>query len=707
MTSGPQFREGERRLAAVAFTDIVGYSGVVHRDERLGQKMVDRQNTVVQAVLPRFGGRIVKGTGDGFLLVFGSALSAVKAIALIQSELASGDQPVNLRASVHLGDVDYVRGDLYGDGVNTAARLMPLSPDGGIAISAMVRMQVRQQLDLEFRSIGTPPLKNIEAPLEVFVADPPALHALGRTVLEQAPEVAEAEAASPPPARRSWIKPVAALAGAVIVGAAVLLAGRFTGQPRGADEVTNKSIAVLPFANLSSDKEQEYFSDGIAEDLLNLLAKTENLQVAARTSSFSFKGQNLEIPEIARRLHVAHVLEGSVRKAGNQVRVTARLVRAADGFEMWSQTWDRSLDDIFKVQDEIASAVVSGLKVKLLGAEPTARPIDAEVYPLILQAEALLNTLSAPARAQAIEILQRTSTMDPAEPRIWTDLARAYLYRAVFDGANPAESARLAKQAANQALELDPDSALALGWLGRVTADFDLDLQAAADYYQRALEKEPSNLSVLNHAGALLTYIGRVEEGIRVFRYRVAHDPANPSARGNLATALSIAGHFDASIEEFRAALALNPEFAGARCSIALGLLHGKHDAAAALKECEAETDELARMGGLPVFLHALGRTKDAEAALQALIAKYGQDSPESIASTASALGQVDAAFEWLDKSVAIRDPGNATALTDRWFKPLHDDPRWNAYLRKIGYAPEQLAAIELDVKLPQAQAGR
>jgi adenylate cyclase len=215
----PQVREGERRLTAIAFTDIVGYSGVVHRDEKLGQRMVDRQDRVVRAVLPLFGGHVVKSTGDGFLLAFGSALSAVKALVTIQTRIATDDQatasPMTLRTSVHLGDVDHVRGDLYGDGVNIAARLMPLSPEGGIAISATVLMQVRQQLDLEWRSIGTPPLKNIVSPLEIFVADPPAVQALGKVLEAETPAVVET---SPDPARRrlAWVR-IAAVAGVVLV----------------------------------------------------------------------------------------------------------------------------------------------------------------------------------------------------------------------------------------------------------------------------------------------------------------------------------------------------------------------------------------------------------------------------------------------------------------------------------------------------------
>jgi tetratricopeptide (TPR) repeat protein len=426
------------------------------------------------------------------------------------------------------------------------------------------------------------------------------------------------------------------------------------------------------------------------------------LRVIARTSSFSFKGKDTPIPEIARLLKVASVLEGSVRKSGDKVRITAQLIRASDGSHLWSETYDRKLDDIFKVQDEIAAAVVVQLKIQLLGATPTAKPVDPKVYPLILQAQALTDQQSRESRAQAVLVFKQALALAPNEARAWAGLGRVYINQALYGEAPSAETAALAKEAANKALAIDPDNVTAIGALARVATDFDRDLPAAARLHQRAAEAEPTNLMAVNAMGVTLMYFGRADEAQRLFEYRVAHDPANPTAHNNLANLLYVARKWDAAIEGFRTCVRLSPDYAGARAGIAAALLLGKQDAAGALQALEDEPDEVTRMAGMPMALHALGRTKEAEAALQALVEKYGQDQPEYVATTFAYLGRADAAFEWLEKAAAIHDPGVATVSGDPVFDKLHGDRRWPEYLRKIGYAPEQLAKVELKVTLPQ-----
>jgi len=399
---------------------------------------------------------------------------------------------------------------------------------------------------------------------------------------------------------------------------------------------------------------------------------------------------------------VASVLEGSVRKSADKVRITAQLIRASDGSHLWSDTYDRTLDDIFKVQDEIAAAVVTQLKIKLLGAAPTVKPVDPKAYPLILQAQALSDQQSKTGREQAALIYRQALAIAPNEARAWAGLSRVYVNQAIFGERPTAEGVRLVKEAANKALAIDPDNVLAMTSLARVTADFEFDLPAAARYHQRALELEPANLVSLNAAATMLNYIGRLEEARRLFEYRLAHDPANPTAHYNMANILYSARQWDAAIDEYHATLRLSPQVVGAPSGIALVLLADKRDAAAALKEAEAEPDEPSRMAAVAMALHGLGRSKEADAALKALVDKFGQDQPESIAAVYAYRGQADAAFEWLDKAIAIRDPQLASALVEPMLDPLHGDPRWLPFLRKMGFAPEQLAKIEFKVTLPQ-----
>ncbi len=460
------------------------------------------------------------------------------------------------------------------------------------------------------------------------------------------------------------------------------------------------SIAVLPLENLSSDKQQQYFSDGISEELLNVLNKVPELRVIARTSSFAFKGQDLPVPEIARRLHVASILQGSVRKAGSRVRIAVQLVRATDGAQLWSENYDRNLDDIFQVQDEIAASVVDQLKIKLLKA-PTVTPVDPRVYALVLQAQALLDQQSKEGRAQALLVFKQALSIAPNEARAWAGLGRVYINQSIYSEMPPADAAKLAREALDKALRIDPRNVIAITGLARLAADFDFDAQAAADYNKRALQIEPNNLVAINTLGILLSNVGRFEDALPLYDYRVAHDPANPTAYNNRGITRYYARQWDAAIDDFRTALRLSPAFVGARNGIAVSLLVGKGDAAGALREIAGEPDEASRLQVRALAFHALGRTKESNAALQGLIRAYGDQQPTLVALAYAYRVDRDAAFQWLDKAAELHDPAATSVAFDVLTDSLRDDPRWLPFLRQIGYAPDQLAKIRIDVPKP------
>ena len=458
-----------------------------------------------------------------------------------------------------------------------------------------------------------------------------------------------------------------------------------------------KSIAVLPFVNMSSDKEQEYFSDGISEELMNLLARIPELKVAARTSSFSFKGKDLEIPEIARQLHVAHLLEGSVRKSGNQVRITAQLIHAADGFHMWSETYDRKLDDIFRIQDEIAADVVRALKVTLLGETPKARATDAQAYALYLQAVQLGRQLTAEAVAQSDALYRQALTIDPRYAPAWNGLARNFTYKQ--GTLSNQESDARAREAAEKALAIDPDYAPAHAMLGRI-ADYN-DLAGAAKHYERALELDPTDTDVLNDAAILLWSLGRRSESLALQEALVRRDPVNVRLLASYGVTLLVSGRLDEAIASYRTVLSLSPGQGTAHQRLGVALLL-KGDAPAGLAEIEQEKSEFWRMIGLPMAYSALGRKADSDAAMAALIAKYEKDAACDIAYVFAFRGEADKAFEWLDKAVAYADPGLGEIAGQGLFDTIHSDPRWLPFLRRIGRAPEQLAKIEFKVPLPK-----
>ena len=441
------------------------------------------------------------------------------------------------------------------------------------------------------------------------------------------------------------------------------------------------SIAVLPLQDLSQGKDQEYFSDGITEELLDLLAKVPKLRVIARTSSFSYKGKDTPIAEIARALHVAAVLEGSVRKSGEKVRITVQLIRASDSSHLWSETYDRTLDDIFKVQDDIAAAVVDKLRITLLGAVPTAKPVDPRIYPLILQANALIAQNNATGNKQALALVS-FNQVSASEKSIEEGLPRV-------------------RAAVEKALALDPNDAAAHSLAGRVAEVYDADFVSAAAHYQRALFLDPTGSDVLYNIAVFLAGVGKVDAGITVMRYLVAHDPASARVHYRLGDLLSRARDYDEAITSLRAALALSPQYNGAHNVISASLL-AKGDAAGALVEAEAESSETWHAIGLPLAYYAVGRKAEADAAMTALIAKLEKDASYNIAYIYAYRGETDRAFEWLDKAVQYKDGGLSEIVYEQLFDKIRGDPRWLPFLRNIGRAPEQLAKIEFEVALPQ-----
>lgn len=484
--------------------------------------------------------------------------------------------------------------------------------------------------------------------------------------------------------RRTWIAVIAL----VVVGAASYFLFGKHGTP-----ARTQSIAVLPFMNLSGDAGQDYFSDGISEELLNLLAQVPNLKVAARTSSFSFKGKEVAIPEIGHRLNVNHVLEGSVRKSGNQVRITAQLVQAADGFHVWSQTYDRTLDDVFSIQDEIAADVVKQLKVTLLGEAPKARPTDPRAYAHFLLARDMARQLRPRTYAVSDSLYQLALAIDSTYAPAWVGLSSNYVNEISFGFMPSDEGFRRSKQAALKAIQFDPDNGLAYSRLGIVEMWSDNDLVAAAKNFERALTLAPNDATLLMNTAQFLVTIDRPHDAIAVLRSAAALDPVNVNVIANLGAIQSCVGQFDEGIANMNTALALSPTQAVLHYQIGVALTE-KGDPAAGLLEVEQEQEVFKRIG-LPLVYSALGRSTDADSALADLIAKDGDASAYNVAQTYAFRGENDRAFEWLDRAYALRDPGLANVTFDSLFRKLYGDPRWSAFLEKIGKSPEQLEKIQ------------
>jgi TolB-like protein len=466
-------------------------------------------------------------------------------------------------------------------------------------------------------------------------------------------------------------------------------------------EDSDKSIAVLPLVNMSEDASNEYFSDGISEELLNLLAKIPELRVAALTSSFSLKGKDLQISEVGDILKVAYVLEGSVRKSGDQVRITAQLIQVNNGYHLWSETYDRTLDNIFAVQDEIAAAVVEQLKVTLLGAAPTVQTTDPAAYALYLQARQLARHATADAWEQAIGMYQQALAIAPGYAAAWADLADVY-NRQTNKALHPFEEGfALAREAAEKALEIDPENAKAHACLGHILLSFDDDLKTAAQHFEQALSLEPNNPDILLEAARMARSLGHLDESISLQEFVVARDPVNPDGHYRLGATYLWAGRLDEAIASLNIALSLSPGRIAAQWAIGVALLL-KGEPGAALVAIQQETDVGWRTAGLVKAHHSLGQAAESDAALTEMIKTLEFGAAYNIAYMFAYRGEIDCAFEWLDKAVQYKDPGLVDIPVQPLFANLHSDPRWLPFLESIGKSPQQLAAIEFRVMLPE-----
>jgi serine/threonine protein kinase/tetratricopeptide (TPR) repeat protein len=675
--------------------DALGYAharGVIHRDIKPDNILLEDGHAAVSD----FGiARAVRAAGTSTLTGTGSSIGTP---AYMSPEQAAGEPNVDGRS------------DQYALACVLFEMLAGQPPFTGPTAASIVHQHMIAEAPpiTQLRpGVPTPVMAAVRRALAKSPADRFGDVAQFMAAIEGVPSGDHASLlAAPPPARRSMRWSVAFGAVIVLVVAGGLMWRRTHAAPPASvapttipDIATDPSIAVLPFVNMSSDREQEYFSDGISEELLNLLAKVPQLRVIARTSSFSFKGKDVAIPDIARRLHVAAVLEGSVRRAGGRVRIDVELIRATDGSQIWSEAYDRTLDDIFKVQDDIAAAVVRQLQVKLLGAAPKADAIDPRAFALILQGRFLSTQGTSTSRAQAITLFKQALAIEPRAVRARVAMVGTYIAQAGNAERPPAEGRRLAQEELARALASNPDDALALSLLGWMAMNYEGDFGAAAKHFTRALAREPGNVSVLGNAAIFVQNLGRLDEAIAAMQYQGAHDPANPRVPFNLASTYYYAGQFDSAVAASRTVLTMSPARTTIHATMAMALL-ARGDAVGALAAALAEPSEGSRLPALAIVYYAQGRTAESDAALATMIARYGNDDPYSVASVLGYRAEADKAFQWLDRAQA--NGSLAYIAVDPVFAKLRHDPRWLPFLRKVGKAPEQLAAIPFKLVVPR-----
>jgi len=459
------------------------------------------------------------------------------------------------------------------------------------------------------------------------------------------------------------------------------------------------SVAVLPFVNMSDDAANEYFADGLSEELLNVLSKIRGLRVASRTSAFSFKGAKVDISTVAKKLNVASVLEGSVRKASSRVRITAQLVDAATDSHLWSETYDRELKDIFAVQDDIARCVVSEMRAALMGrqaispasAELTAevqaavrgRSTNAEAYRLYLQGRFFLNSDNEADVKKAIDFFGRAVALDPEYAEAWASLSFCYLHQGANAWAPFVEGAERAREAARQALEVGPDVAASHWAMGVVRMYCDWDWRGAEAAVRRALQLAPEGMQLIL-AARLMQGLGQLDEAAALIQQALALDPLNVEAHLTSGLQFVYAGRPTEAESAYRKALEISPAHR-VRIHYYLGraeMMQGRLDDA--LLEFGQEGHEAFRLLGIALVQHTRGRTAESREALHELIQKYADGGAYQIAEAHAFLGDAEGAFEWLERAYSQRDAGLASIKIDPLLRSLHADRRWMPWLKRM-----------------------
>src|SRR6266487_2101817 len=686
------------------FTDMVGYSALAQRDDKLALELLEEHRQLLREIFPGFNGTEIKTIGDAFLVEFGSALEAAQCAIEIQRTLAkrnadiAPDRRIELKIGIHIGDVVHRGGDVYGDGVNIASRIEPVAGPGGICVSMDVERQIRNALEARFEKLAPTELKNISVPMDLF-----------RIVLPWEKQ-AKAQPAETSVSGRSF--PVSRLAwvGAIVLAAAGA-ASWFVHQsskqvvsspsvstsdaaPSAAPAANQKSIAVLPFVNMSADKGDEYLSDGVSEELIAALSKITGLQVKARTSSFAFKGKNEDIQKIGELLHVSHLLEGSVARAGNKLRISAQLIQASDGNHLWSDTYDREMKDIFAVRSEVAQQVAEALQIRLLGEDKKRlekKPTDnLEAYNLYRQGRYYSENITEDNFKKALGFYQQAIEKDPRFALAYAGEADTYVVAAdVFIA--PREAFSKAKEGALKAIELEDNLAEAHASLGSVHFHYDWDWVAAEKEFKRALTLNPQSARAHLLYAEYLAGMGRFNEAYDQGRQALEIDPVSTLANWILGWALLYAGRIDDAIQQFSKAVELDPNDAWARMSLGRAYL-GKGMGQRAIEEMEVahrgEPDFSIVLGLLGYGYAVTGRRGDALKSLETLdeIEKKHYVSRIARVYIYAGLGDKDKAFEWLEKAYQERSDSLAWFRKDPESKSLRSDPRFAVLMRKIGF---------------------
>ena len=707
----------QRKLAAIMFTDMVGYSALAQRDDKLALELLEEHRELLRKIFAEFNGTEIKTIGDGFLVEFNSALEAAQCAIAIQRALAkrNADAPaerqIQVRIGVHIGDVVHRGGDVYGDGVNIASRIEQLAGAGGICVSMDVERQIRNAVETRFEKLAPTELKNISVPMDLFRIVLPWERQGGRAATLEVGEKRASFPISTMVVTGIFLVVVIAVGWWWTTGSHKNVATYRSESTASATphtesltgvrpSIPEKSIAVLPFQNLSDDKSTAYFSDGITEEILNALAQIPDLKVAARRSAFQFKGSDLDLQKIGQTLGVAHILEGSLQKAGDQVRINVQLVDVNNGLQAWSEKYDRKLDNVFAVEDEIAKAIATKLRVQLTGGAGQPLVVDStnnpQAHELYLRGLALL-AARGPGLLEARDSFQKAVNLDTGYAQAWGALAvTEFLLPSYglesFDAALPK-----AESAAQRALSIDPNTASAYIAVG-LAEGLRSRWPEADQAFRRALVLAPGDAEAVNQYAQFLSSIGQLEPSLREIERAQQLDPLSPIIGVIHAGVLASLRRDAAAEAQIKSVIAAHPDFAAAHTWAAVQYIDRKM-----YSEAEAELRSSAKLNGQNEDVKALLARGMADPAQRAAAVNSLETSPDNAeirrdtiwyAFYLISLGERDRALHELEIYADKRNSAFTAWLWNRGFDPLRDEPRFKAVLAKLAlpYTPPATA---------------
>jgi adenylate cyclase len=643
--------QGQRKLAAIMFTDIVGYTALAQQDESLSLAVLEEQRKLVRPILGRFNGREVKTIGDAFLVEFHSALEAIKCACEIQKVAREfnvstpEERRINLRIGIHLGDVVETQDDISGDAVNVASRIGPFADKGGVSLSRQVYDQVQNKFELPLTSLGTKSLKNVSTPVEVYRVDLP------------------------------W-----------------------------RDEKTSHSvhvdrsrIAVLPFASISPSASDEYFADGMTEELIATLSRIRDLGVIARTSVIRYKGLTKPVTDIARELNVGTVLEGSVRVAGKKLRITAQLIDARSEEHLWSETYDRELEDVFAIQSDIAKRIAKELKIKVLRSETLQLDKKAtgipEAYSLYLQGRHSLNTRTEKSLKEAVRYFENSIKRDPRFALAYTGLADAYTILASYstEYIPPREAFPKVKTTAEKALSLDGQLAEAHASLGQVKFYYEWDWDGAEAEFKKALELNPGYAQAHQYYADFVKSFGRFDEALAEMKKAQTLDPLSFSIKTGIGHVLYLSRQYELAIEEYRRVVESDPMFVPARLWFGRPYMQ-KGMFKEAIEQSEEAVkltrESIVSLATLGQAYASAGKLDEARKILDRMLERSKKQYVPSywIALVHMSMRNKDEAFAWLERAYHERSSWLVWANVEPRFDSLRPDPRFTSLIARIGF---------------------